>query len=315
MREPLIVLVGPTAVGKTALALPLAHALDAEIVNVDSRQIYRYMDIGTAKPSAAEQAEIRHHLLDILCPNEPTSAAQFVVSARPVLAEIQRRGKRVLLVAGSGLYVQALLHGLMPAPAAYTPLRRILHAYAERQGTLALHQRLQAVDPEAAALYHPNDRLRLTRALEVTYLTGEPFSRHCQRHQQQAPLYPYIGLALTRERADLAGRITARADAMLAAGWVAEVQALVRQGYDHTCGAMQSLGYREILTYLAGEVPWDETVRRIYATTWQLAKRQLTWFRKMPDLAWFNLSSLDESTAVCTLVQHWRARLADSPPS
>lgn len=315
MQEPLIVLVGPTAVGKTALALRLARALEAEIVNVDSRQIYRGMDIGTAKPSAAEQAEVPHHLLNLLRPNEPTSAAQFVAHADPVLAHLAQRGQRALLVGGSGLYMQALLHGLMPAPAAYAPLRRTLHAYAERQGTLALHQRLQAVDPEAAAFYHPHDRLRLIRALEITYLTGEPFSRHCQRHQQQAPRYAYVGLALTRERADLLTRIRARLDAMLAAGWVAEVRALVAQGYDHTCAAMQSLGYRELLAYLAGEAAWNATVQRMTAATWHLAKRQLTWFRKMPDLTWLNMSSFDDATAVRTIMQHWQARRAERHPS
>lgn len=315
MREPLIVLMGPTAVGKTALSVPLAQALDADIVNVDSRQLYRYMDIGTAKPSAAEQAQVPHHLLDLLCPNEPTSAAQFVVQADVVLTTLAQRGRRALLVAGSGLYVQALLHGLMPAPAAYAPLRQTLHAYAERHGTRALHRRLQQVDPDAASAYHPNDRLRVTRALEVTYLTGEPFSQHCQRHQQHVARWPYIAVGLTRERAELSARITARTDAMLAAGWLAEVQTLVAQGYERTCGALQSLGYRELLAYLAGEVPWEETVPRIYAATWQLAKRQLTWFRKMPHVYWINLSYMDAPTAVCHIVQHWRARLEEQSPS
>jgi tRNA dimethylallyltransferase len=309
MREPLVVLVGPTAVGKTALSLPIAQALDAEIVNVDSRQLYRYMDIGTAKPSAMQQAQVPHHLLDLLLPDQQSSAAQFLTVARQVLDELRQRRKRALIVAGSGLYLQALLYGLIPAPAAYEPLRRALHMYADRYGTPALHWRLQHVDPIAAASYHPHDRVRLVRALEVTYLTGEPFSLQRQRHQGQEPMLPYIGIALTRERADLYARIAARTDTMLAAGWLAEVERLVMWGYTRECAAMNSLGYRELLAYVAGEQAWHETVIAIKKATCQLAKRQLTWFRKMPRLYWFNLSLLGEQTAVTTLVTHLQAVL------
>lgn len=303
MFEPLMALVGPTAVGKTALSLPIAQALDAEIVNVDSRQLYRYMDIGTAKPSPAQQALVPHHGLDLLLPHQPSTAAQFLAIARQVLDEIRQRQKRVLLVAGSGLYLQALLYGLMPAPAACEPLRRALRAYADRHGAPALHRRLQQVDPVAASFYHPHDRVRLVRALEVTYLTGEPFSLHRQRHQGHAPVLPYRGIALTRERADLYTRIAERTDAMLAAGWLAEVEQLVAAGYTRECAAMNSLGYRELLAYMAGEMQWDETVTAIKKATCHLAKRQLTWFRKMPCLHWFNLSACDEQTAVSTIIK------------
>lgn len=309
MLEPLVVLVGPTAVGKTALSLPIAQALGAEIVNVDSRQLYRHMDIGTAKPSLAQQAQVPHHLLDLLTPDQKSSAAQFATAAWQVLDELRQRGKRALLVAGSGLYLQALLYGLMPAPAAYEPLRRVLHRYADQHGAAALHQRLQQVDPVAAASYHPHDRVRLIRALEVTYLTGEPFSRHCRRHQGQKPVLPYVGIALTRERADLYARIAERTDAMLAAGWWAELERLVASGYTRACTAMNSLGYRELLAYMAGEMGWPETVTVIKQATCQLAKRQLTWFRKMPCLHWFNLSVCDEQTAVSTIMRHLQCRL------
>ncbi|MBM3223822.1 MAG: tRNA (adenosine(37)-N6)-dimethylallyltransferase MiaA [Candidatus Tectomicrobia bacterium] len=315
LQEPLLLLVGPTAVGKTALSLPIAQALDAEIVNVDSRQIYRHMDIGTAKPSAAEQAQVPHHLLDLLLPDQPTNAAQFLLAARAVLAALQQRGKRALIVAGSGLYVQALLSGLMPAPAAYEPLRRVLRLYADRYGTPALHRRLQCVDPAAAASYHPHDRIRVVRALEVTYLTGEPFSRHRQRHQDQVATAPYIGIAFTRERSDLYARIAARTDAMLAAGWLTEVEQLVQHGYRRNSGAMHSLGYRELLAYLAGTMSWPETVTAIKQATCQLAKRQLTWFRKMPHLHWINLSTMPEPTAVSLIVQRLQAGLVGAEPA
>ena len=315
MLESLVVLVGPTAVGKTALSLPIAQALGAEIVNVDSRQLYKYMDIGTAKPSLAQQIQVPHHLLGLLQPDQKSSAAQFATAARQVLAELQQRGKRALLVAGSGLYLQALLYGLMPAPAAYEPLRRVLHSYADRHGTAALHRRLQQVDPAAAASYHPHDRVRLIRALEVTYLTGEPFSRHCCRHQGREPVLPYVGIALMRERADLYARIAERTDAMLAAGWLAEVEGLVASGYTRACTAMNSLGYRELLAYVAGEIGWPETVIAIKKATCQLAKRQLTWFRKMPRLHWVNLSVCDEQTAVTTIVRHLQSVLESRAPS
>jgi tRNA dimethylallyltransferase len=309
MQEPFLVLVGPTAVGKTALSLPIAQALNAEIINVDSRQLYRYMDIGTAKPSRAQQAQVVHHLLDLLLPHQPSNAAQFLASARQVLADIRQRGKRVLIVAGSGLYLQALLYGLMPAPPAYPPLRRALHVYADQHGTPALHRRLQYVDPVAASSYHPHDRVRLIRALEVTYLTGEPFSLHRDRHQGQEPLLPYVSIGLTRDRADLYARVTARTDAMLAAGWLAEVERLIGWGYTRACAAMNSLGYRELLAYLAGEMDWDETVSSIKKATCHLAKRQLTWFRKMTHVHWFNLSTMDEQRAAVTLIQHLQAVL------
>src|SRR2546427_4904340 len=297
MQEPFLVLVGPTAVGKTALSLPIAQALDAEIVNVDSRQIYRYMDIGTAKPSMAQQAQVAHHLLDLLLPHQPSNAAQFLTSARQVLDDIRQRGKRALIVAGSGLYLQALLYGLMPVPPACAPLRRALHLYADQYGTPVLHRRLQHVDPVAASSYHPHDRVRLIRALEVTYLTGNPSSLHCDRHQGKEPLFPYVGVGLTRERADLYGRITARTDAMLAAGWLAEVERLVGWGYTRACAAMNSLGYRELLAYMAGEEGWGGTGAALKKATCHLGQRQLPRVCKMGHVHWFNLSAMGERAA------------------
>jgi tRNA dimethylallyltransferase len=278
--------------------LPLAQALNAEIVNIDSRQLYRFMDIGTAKPTAAQRQQVPHHMLDLLLPDQQSTAAQFCITAREVLAEVQQRGKRALLVAGSGLYLQALLYGLMPAPAAHAPLRRALHAYADRCGTPALHRCLQKLDPAAAQQYHPHDRVRLVRALEVTYLTGEPFSVHQRRHQQHGPAYPYVGIAITRDREELYARIADRTEAMLAAGWLQEVESLVARGYTRAGAAMNSLGYRELLTYLAGQATWTDTVMAIKRETRRFARRQLTWFRKLPHLHWLNLSTLAEETVI-----------------
>lgn len=295
--ETLAVLVGPTAVGKTALSIPIARALGAEILNVDSRQLYRSMDIGTAKPTPEQRAAVPHHLLDLLEPDQQSTAARFVATAQSVVRESWRRRKRVLVVAGSGLYLRALLFGLMPVPAAHDPLRHRLRTIAQRRGTPALHRMLQGVDPIAASYYHPHDQVRLIRALEVTYLTGEPFSAHQRRHQGQGPIYPYVGIALTRDRAELYRRIEARTDAMLAAGWLGEVDTLVARGYSLDCAALNSLGYRELLEYRQGNASWTDTVTAIKTATRRFAKRQLTWFRKFPHLCWLNLSALDAETA------------------
>lgn len=302
----LAVLYGPTAVGKTALSLPIARALNAEIVNVDSRQIYRYMTIGTAKPTASQCAQVPHHLVDLLLPDQRSTAALFVDAAVQAIDKLRQRGKRPLIVAGSGLYLHALLYGLMPVPPADDALRQALHAEADRHGTGALHYRLQAVDPLAASYYHPRDRIRLVRALEVTYLTGEPFSQHVQRHRQQPPIYRYTGFALTRERDDLYTRIEARTDAMLADNWLAEVKSLLARGYTQQCAAMNSLGYRELLRYIAGDVSWCATVAAIKQATRRLAKRQLTWLRKFPHLQEMNLSVVGERDAVTSITERLR---------
>ena len=303
MTEPLTILVGPTAVGKTAISIPVAQALQAEILNVDSRQLYRHLQIGTAKPTPVEQEQVRHHLLDLLDPDQTTNAAAFVRAAEHALRDVRKRGQHPLIVAGSGLYLQALLYGLMPAPAAHTPLREVLRTYADRHGTPALHRWLQRLDPRAAADYHAHDRIRIVRALEVTFLTGVPFSTHRHRHQQQGPRYPYIAVGLTRCRAELYNRIATRTEAMLAEGWLTEVQDLLRQGYNRSSHPMNSLGYRELLAYLDGQYSWSEMVQAIVKSTRQLAKRQLTWFRKLPHITWINLSGLEEPVAVAQILE------------
>jgi tRNA dimethylallyltransferase len=302
MTEPLTILVGPTAVGKTAISIPVAQALQAEILNVDSRQLYRHMPIGTAKPTPIEQAQVRHHLLDLLTPDQTINAATFVQMAERALQDINKRQQRPLIVAGSGLYLQAFLYGLMPAPPAHIPLRAFLRTYADRQGTPALHRWLQRLDPQAAADYHVHDRIRIVRALEVTLLTGIPFSTHRRHHQQQGPRYRYVAVGLTRCRSELYARIAARTEAMLSEGWLTEVDDLLRRGYDRSSHSMNSLGYREIFAYLDGTYNWSEMVQAIVKSTCHLAKRQLTWFRKLPGIAWINLSGLTETAAVTQIL-------------
>ena len=307
MADPLIVVAGPTAVGKTALSLRLAKAVGAEIVNIDSRQMYRYLDIGTAKPTPGQQAEVPHHLLDVLPPDQPLTAAACARRARQAIDDIRRRRRRVVVVAGSGLYLQALLYGLMPAPPANPSLRAELRRYAERHGDAALHGLLCNADPVYAAACHVRDRVRVVRALEVTFLTGVPFSVHCARHRAGAPFCPYVGVALTRDRADLYDRIGKRTDAMLGAGWLVEVQALLAQGYTESCAAMNGLGYRELVSYLAGAKGWPETVAAIKQATRRLAKRQLTWFGRMQGLAGYNISGQAEEAVVADILDRLRA--------
>jgi tRNA dimethylallyltransferase len=308
MTEPLTILVGPTAVGKTAISIPVAQALQAEILNIDSRQLYRHMQIGTAKPTSREQGQVRHHLLDLLDPDQTTNAAAFLQAAEQALQDVRKRGKHPLIVAGSGLYLQALLFGLMPAPAAHAPLREALQTYADRHGTPALHRWLQRLDPRAAADYHAHDRIRSIRALEVIFLTGVPFSTHRHLHQQQGPRYSYVAIGLTRCRAELDARIAARTEAMLAEGWLTEVQDLLKRGYNRSSPPMNSLGYRDLLTYLDGQYSWPEMVQAIVKSTRQLAKRQLTWFRKLPHITWLNLSGLEETAAVAQILERVQGR-------
>ena len=306
MVDPLIVVAGPTAVGKTALSLSLAKAVRAEIVNIDSRQMYRHMDIGTAKPTPSQQAEVPHHLLDVLPPDQQLTAAECQKLARQAIHDIRQRQRRVVVVAGSGLYLQALLYGLMPAPAANPSLRAELRRYAGRHGDAALHALLRKADPAYAVACHVRDRVRVVRALEVTFLTGVPFSEHCAHHRASEPFCPYVGVVLTRDRADLYDRIGQRTDAMLGAGWLAEVQTLLARGYTESCAAMNGLGYRELLSYLAGGKGWQETVAAIKQATRRLAKRQLTWFCRMQDLARYNISGQTEEAAVAQMLGRLR---------
>ena len=317
MVDPLVVLVGPTAVGKTVLSLHLANAIQAEIVNIDSRQMYRHMDIGTAKPTPSQQAEVPHHLLDVLAPDQPVTAADCQKLARQAIDDIRQRQRRVVIVAGSGLYLQALLYGLMPVPPANPSLRAELRRYSERHGDAALHALLQKADPTYAAACHKRDRVRVVRALEVTFLTGVPFSEHCSRHGASEPFCPYVGIALTRRRTDLYDRIGQRTDAMIGAGWLEEVQTLLAQGYTDSCAAMNGLGYRELLSYLGGGRGWQETVEAVKLATRRLAKRQLTWFCRMQDLTWYNLSGADEKVVVAETLDRLRIgpHLAKEIPS
>ena len=279
---PLLVIVGPTAVGKTALAIGLARALGGEIVSADSRQVYRGMDIGTAKPLAAERAAAPHHLIDVVDPDEEFSLARYQDLATAAIAKIAARGRLPLLVGGTGQYLAALLEGWqIPRVAPQPELRAALEREAAQHGAAALHTRLALLDPNAAVGILPTNVRRVIRALEVHQLTGRPISE--QQHKQPPP-YRTKTLWLTRPPAELYDRIDARVDAMLADGLPAEVRGLVERGYGWELPAMSGLGYREFQPYFAGQATLEDAITRLKFDTHAFARRQPGWFRRLPAL-------------------------------
>ncbi|MFO0805826.1 MAG: tRNA (adenosine(37)-N6)-dimethylallyltransferase MiaA [Gemmataceae bacterium] len=291
MNLPLkLILTGPTACGKSALALELAERIGGEIVAMDSMTLYRGMDIGTAKPSAADRARVLHHLLDTFEPWESATVAWWLAAAEAACSDIAARGKHAIFVGGTPFYLKSLLHGLFPGPPADAELRKRLEADAEREGKERLHARLAAVDAKTAARLHPNDVRRVVRALEVFELTGKPISDwqttwDTTAFAGDAPAakpaaIPAARLELPRE--ELYRRIDARVLAMLNAGWLDEVKRLRALPQPLSREAGQALGYPELHDHLEGRVSWEETVTLIQTHTRQFAKRQLTWFRHLP---------------------------------
>ncbi|HEY5974067.1 MAG TPA: tRNA (adenosine(37)-N6)-dimethylallyltransferase MiaA [Geobacteraceae bacterium] len=285
-KAGLVVILGPTAAGKSELAVRLAERFDGEIVNADSMQVYRGLDIGTAKPSQELRERAPHHLLDQVPPDVNFTAADFVAAASAAICEIQGRGKRVFVVGGTGLYIRALLKGLAVSPGGDEEIRRQLVAVAAAEGNDGLMRRLAAVDPETAARLHPNDRLRIIRALEVYQQTGLPLSRYQADHGFAEKHYDCLQLGLLVEREELYRRIEVRVDAMLAAGLVAEVAALLAQGFSPESKPFKAIGYKQVCAYLAGSCSLAEAVELIKRDTRRYAKRQLTWFKSEPEIYW-----------------------------
>lgn len=294
-KLPLPVLLGPTAVGKTALAVELAAQLNAEIISGDSMQFYRWLDIGTAKIRPAEMLAksgrlIPHHLIDIRSPEEAYSVADFQQQAALLIAEIHARGRLPLLVGGTALYIQALAdnYNLNEAAPTDAALRQRLHAEYQKLGANALHQRLALVDPVSAAKISPNDEKRLIRALEVWQLSGRPISAQGKNAE---PAYDVLLLGLNRERQELYRRIDQRVDLMLEAGLLAETESALAAGLPPDCKPLLGLGYRQAVWYWQGLTNLAETARLIKRDTRHFAKRQLTWWRRDERIHWFDLSS------------------------
>lgn len=305
VKPTIIALVGPTAVGKTKASFALCRALDAEIVSMDSMQIYKGMDIGTAKPGAKEQAEIPHHLIDIVEPSEEFTVADYRARACAAIDDIHRRGKIPLLVGGTGLYLDALTKPMNMTPAAEDEaLRRALNDIAlTPEGKAQLHARLAAIDPQSAARLHENDVRRVIRAIEVYETTGKTLSEyHAQDAQAQGQgLYSALiyGLTLPRER--LYARIDARVEDMLREGLLGEVQGLLARGALPTKdGAMQAIGYKELVLMLEGKVTQGDAVYEIKKNSRRYAKRQMTWFKRDARIRWFDVAQYDVQNALET---------------
>ena len=279
-------IVGSTAAGKSAAALELAGLFEAEIINADSMQVYRYLDIGTAKPTQAERNAEKHHLIDILYPDEEFSAALYREAAQGAIADIQARGKRAMVVGGTGLYIKALTAGLIRGGEVDPAIRSRLQAEAQAGGREQLYERLKEADPATAAQLHPHDTYRVVRALEVYERTGQPISTLRKMHLFKEGPYQTLKIGLQKERGELYDRIDQRVDAMMEQGLTEEVARILEMGYAPSLKALQSLGYKQIIHHLQGEYDLAEAVRLIKRDTRRYARRQLTWFKGDSEIRW-----------------------------
>ena len=304
MREALF-LVGPTACGKTAVALEVARILPVEIVSLDSMNVYRGMDIGTAKPTATEREAVRHHLIDVVDPDTSFSVGRYVTEAHRAAEAIRGRGNFPLFVGGTALYLKVMTHGLFTGPEADWELRDLLHERADREGPAALHEELRRVDAAAAERIHPNDLKRIVRALEVVRKTGRPISEFQTSWSDPTTDAHVLITGIARDRDELYGRIDARVDRMFAAGLVDEVRQLVARFGRLGREASQAVGYREVLARLSGETDLVRTVELVKRNTRRMAKRQLTWFRSFDTIRWFTMGPETRASTVAREMAAW----------
>jgi tRNA dimethylallyltransferase len=304
--KPLVVIVGPTAVGKSRIAIEVAKRLETEIVTADSRQVYRGMDVGTDKPHQETRQGIPHHLIDLVNPDDSFNAGLFRRHAVEIIEQLYQRRQLPLVVGGTGLYVRTLLQGLCEAPPADPVVRAQLREEARAQGHDAFYARLVAVDPVTASRLHPRDTSKVIRALEVYRLSGLTMSEFQQRHGFSERPFSALVIGLNRDRDALYRRIEERIDWQLAHGLLEETQQLLDQGYKRDCAAMKGLGYRQVAAQLAGEYDQAEMVRRFKRDTRHFAKRQMTWFRREPEISWLMIS---ESEAAAETVDRVTLRI------
>jgi tRNA dimethylallyltransferase len=290
--EPVLAIVGPTATGKSALALALAEVLRGEIVNADALQVYRGFDIGTAKPGPVDRERVPHHLIDILDPSEVYSAGEFARRAREAIADIQGRGRLPIVVGGSGLYLRALFFGISPIPPGDPEVQGALRERLAAEGLASLRAELARIDPPTEARLAPGDTQRVLRALEVARVTGRPLSSWIAEQPFGTQAIAAVRVGLTLPRAILYDRIAGRVVWMLEAGWLEEVARLLRLGLSPRLPAFQAIGYRQLVRHLEGDGSLEQAIAGIVQETRRFAKRQETWFRKEPDVTWFSAQEL-----------------------
>jgi len=289
----LIAILGPTGVGKTEMALKLARECNGEIISADSMQVYRMMDIGTAKPSPEERSMVRHHLIDVVNPDESFDAAMFVSMAGKIITELQREGKNVFVVGGTGLYIKALLGGLFDGPGADKRIRESYRQELKCYGKAHLYNKLKDRDEQAAVKIDANDTVRIIRALEVLELSGESIVKKQMMHGFSDTRYECLKIGLTMDRDHLYDRIDQRTDKMIREGLVEEVQGLLDRGYHEKLKPMQSLGYRHIVNYLKRSSLLEEAIKMMKRDTRHYAKRQITWFRADNEIRWISHLDMD----------------------
>jgi len=293
-KLPLVIINSPTATGKTKLAIDLALSLGGEIISADSLQVYRYLDIGTAKPTIEERNKVKHHLIDVVDPDEEFNAAIFTEQAHKIIENTAKSGKPVFIVGGTGLYIRALTRGIIETPKVDENIRNYYRGLRDSLGKDHLYKLLLQRDKEAAGRINPNDSVRVIRALEVLEQTGESIVAIQRRHSfRDSPYNTYkVGLQLDRE--ELKKRITARTDKMIAAGLLDEVRGLLARGYAENLKPMQSLGYKQVIDFLRGKHDWEKTVHEINRETWLYARRQMTWFAADREIEWYLPELSDE---------------------
>jgi tRNA dimethylallyltransferase len=295
------VIVGPTGVGKTQVSLRLADILNGEIVSSDSRQVYKYMDIGTAKPTKEEMKRVAHHLIDIVYPDEKFTAADYGKKAREVIKEIIKRKKQPIVVGGSGLYLKALIKGFFRGPKGDEKLRERLKEDESKFGLDHLFEKLKKVDPKAALRIHPHDSVRIIRALEVYELTGKPITSLQEEGIYEPFEMDFVKVGLTLDREKLYERIDRRVEKMIKEGFLDEVKGLKEKGYSSGLKAFKTVGYQELFSYLDGEIDFPKAIERIKLNSRRYAKRQLTWFRKDKEIKWLDADQKDLTELILRL--------------
>ena len=288
MKPNLVIILGPTAVGKSELALELADAINGAIVNADSQQVYRYLDIGTGKPSKAERARVEHFMIDVVDPDEEFNAALYRRLASACIEQIHRREQNVIVCGGTGLYLKALTKGLFEGPGQNSEIRQALEGRIESEGLASLYRELLGIDPSVASTIHPNDRLRTIRAWEVYEMTGKRLSEWQTEHAFHDQPFHILKIGLNRDRGELYELINRRSERMVEAGFLDEVQGLVTKGYSLSLKPLLSVGYRQMGQVLQGQQELPDALEEMKQETRRLAKRQLTWFRGDQEVCWFD---------------------------